>query len=57
MHKVLIYPINSGFVKCGRQPKFADRKRRFFSHPVILRGLMPRKISIGDPSATPQGDK
>jgi len=22
--------------------EIADRKRRFFAHPVILRGLMPR---------------
>jgi len=26
-------------------PKIAIRKRRFFSYPVILRGLMPRRIS------------
>jgi len=26
--------------------EIADRKRRFFSHPVILRGLMPRSAVL-----------
>jgi len=34
-------------------PEIADRKRRFFSHPVILRGLMPRSAVLSEAKECP----
>jgi len=40
-----VYNMKNRHVIIKKNLEIAIRKRRFFSHPVILRGLMPRRIS------------